>query len=151
MNDIAGGAVGVWRGETTTSDDGHNYPHGYGELIYTDEDYLNRNKYWGFMDNGRKEGHGTLWWKDGSYYSGMFKNDRKGFSTTEGAEGTLPGTLFYSNGDIYTGEWREDKKSGGGEYLYSTATGREEGNTIKMAYSSKSQEEVVTRGSFLAE
>jgi len=99
--------VGVWRGEVEVKD-GDRYPNGWGDLTYHTEDHLNREKYKGNMVYGIREGHGTLYWKDGSVYAGEWKQDMK--------EGE--GTLFYSNGDVYTGTWLADKKAGDGKYMY---------------------------------
>jgi len=100
--------VGIWHGESAIKD-GDRYPNGWGVLEYNPEDHLNRDEYKGEMNHGVREGHGTLYWKDGSYYSGVWREDKK--------EGE--GTLFYSNGDIYTGHWTAEKKDGEGKYMYS--------------------------------
>ena len=61
------------------------------------------------MKLGVREGHGTLYWKDGSYYAGQWVGDIK--------DGE--GTLFYASGDIYSGHWGKEKKTGEGKYMYS--------------------------------
>merc|ERR1712142_322979 len=101
--------VGVWRGESA-SKDGATYPNGWGVLTYKLNDTLNRDKYKGNMVYGVREGHGALYWKDKSYYSGTWKNNKKHGE----------GTLFYANGDIYTGTWSEETKTGQGKYFYAT-------------------------------
>merc|ERR1712192_312958 len=57
---------------------------------------------------GVMEGYGNLFWKDGSHYSGQFRNNSKNGE----------GTLFYSNGDIFSGHWTEERKEGDGLYIY---------------------------------
>ena len=66
----------------------------------------------GTMSKGKKDGHGYLYWKDGSYYAGEWKEDKK--------DGE--GTMFYSNGDVFAGHWKEERKEGQGEYIYSSGT-----------------------------
>jgi len=98
---------GVWRGET--QDVGHDtFPNGWGVLQYSEGDHLNRDKYDGNMVQGVMEGHGNLFWLDGSLYSGQFVNNSK--------QGE--GTLFYSNGDIFAGHWNQEKKTGEGRYMF---------------------------------
>eukprot|EP00088_Acartia_fossae_P039814 TRINITY_DN41433_c0_g1_i1.p1 TRINITY_DN41433_c0_g1~~TRINITY_DN41433_c0_g1_i1.p1 ORF type:complete len:260 (+),score=73.27 TRINITY_DN41433_c0_g1_i1:1-780(+) len=60
------------------------------------------------MTKGKREGHGSLYWKDGSHYSGEWREDKK--------EGE--GSMFYANGDVYEGQWRDEKKHGEGTYHY---------------------------------
>merc|ERR1712142_1128852 len=58
---------------------------------------------------GVMQGYGTLFWKDGSHYSGQFVNNSK----------SGEGTLFYANGDIFTGQWADEAKAGQGKYMFS--------------------------------
>lgn len=58
---------------------------------------------------GCREGKGTQIWKDGSKYSGTWKNDK--------AHGR--GRLIYPDGDVYEGSWLEDKAHGKGTYEHS--------------------------------
>jgi len=99
---------GVWNGETLV-EGLDTYPNGWGILTYSEEDHLNRDKYDGNMLYGVMQGYGTLFWKDGSYYSGQFVNNSK----------SGEGTLFYSNGDIFTGLWADEAKAGQGKYMFS--------------------------------
>jgi hypothetical protein len=62
--------------------------------------------YTGDLKNGRKEGHGTATYVDGSKYVGEFKNDvRSGY-----------GVWTNARGDRYEGEWANDKRQGSGTY-----------------------------------
>lgn len=56
--------------------------------------------------DGLREGKGTQIWKDGSKYSGYWKNDQ--------ANGK--GRLIHGDGDVYEGEWFNDKAQGKGTY-----------------------------------
>jgi len=113
---------GIWNGETIVQ--GYDtFPNGWGILTYSEEDHLNRDKYDGNMLYGVMEGYGTLFWKDGSYYSGQFANNSKAGE----------GTLFYSNGDIFTGEWVDEKKTGQGKYMFT------EGGEYSGGFSSGAQ------------
>ena len=99
---------GIWNGETVVQGL-DTYPNGWGILTYSEEDHLNRDKYDGNMLYGVMQGYGTLFWKDGSYYSGQFVNNSKAGE----------GTMFYSNGDIFTGQWVGEAKAGQGKYMFS--------------------------------
>ena len=52
-------------------------------------------------------GQGTLMWKDGTKYVGVFKYDKM--------EGI--GTLTYTNGNRYEGEFKEGKMEGKGTFI----------------------------------
>lgn len=78
-------------------------------------DVINRGPY--EMDNGaiyhgqwtkegHREGRGIQIWKDGSKYTGYWKNDM--------ASGK--GRLIHADGDVYEGEWYFDKAQGRGTY-----------------------------------
>eukprot|EP00092_Neocalanus_flemingeri_P017404 GFUD01018826.1.p1 GENE.GFUD01018826.1~~GFUD01018826.1.p1 ORF type:complete len:479 (-),score=119.91 GFUD01018826.1:155-1591(-) len=99
---------GIWNGEVVVSGL-DTFPNGWGILTYLEGDHLNRDKYDGNMVYGVMQGYGTLFWKDGSYYSGQFLDNSKAGE----------GTLFYSNGDIFTGSWVDEKKTGQGKYMFS--------------------------------
>lgn len=75
---------------------------------YQFEDLLEKGPY--EMDNGaiyhgqwtkdgKREGKGIQIWKDGSKYTGYWKNDQ--------ANGK--GRLVHADGDVYEGEWYNDK------------------------------------------
>ena len=62
--------------------------------------------YSGDVINGKKEGHGTATYADGSKYSGEFRNDvRSG-----------QGVWTDTKGDRYDGGWADDKRNGFGVY-----------------------------------
>merc|ERR1711936_1564364 len=99
---------GLWIGPTVI--EGYDeLPDGWGIMTFNNDDQYKRQKYEGSMVKGVMQGHGTLWWGDGSYYTGQFENNMKNNN----------GTIFYANGDIYSGGWSEEKKSGErGMYMY---------------------------------
>jgi len=99
---------GLWLGSSVR--EGYSeLPHGWGILNFNDDDQFQRLKYEGNMASGLMEGHGTLWWKDGSYYTGQFHNNMK----------DQFGAIFYANGDIFSGSWSEEKKNtSSGMYLF---------------------------------
>jgi hypothetical protein len=111
VKDLEVNNIGVWRGETITVD-GVNYANGWGELNYEAEDIFNRDYYEGSMSSGKKEGHGSLYWKDGSHYAGEWREDKK--------DGE--GTMFYGNGDVFAGHWKVERKEGQGEYIYGSGS-----------------------------
>ena len=91
---------GLWLGSSVR--EGYTeLPHGWGILNFNNDDQLKRLKYEGNMASGVMEGHGTLWWQDGSYYTGQFHNNMK----------DQFGAIFYANGDIFSGSWSEEKKN----------------------------------------
>lgn len=55
---------------------------------------------------GHREGRGVQVWKDGSKYTGYWKNDM--------AHGK--GRLLHADGDVFEGEWYFDKAEGRGTY-----------------------------------
>ena len=99
---------GLWIGPTVI--EGYDeLPDGWGIMTFNNDDQYKRQKYEGSMVKGVMQGHGTLWWGDGSYYTGQFENNMKNNN----------GTIFYANGDIYSGGWSEEKKSvESGMYMY---------------------------------
>lgn len=53
---------------------------------------------------GQKQGFGGIWYLDGSYYEGIFwQNRRHGF-----------GRMWYGNGNFYQGSWQKDMPHGDG-------------------------------------
>ena len=67
------------------------------------------NFFEGCLENGVKNGNGTMLFKNGEKYVGQFKND-----LIDGY-----GIYFYSNGKRYEGNWRKSVKEGSG-VLYSS-------------------------------
>ena len=59
-------------------------------------------------ENGLKEGFGVQKWKDGSKYSGMFKQNK--------ASGL--GIFIHPDGDKYQGEFENDRANGFGIYVH---------------------------------
>ncbi|CAD8167607.1 unnamed protein product [Paramecium octaurelia] len=70
---------------------------------YVNETYPNGQRYVGEKINGKKEGRGRLYYKEGGYYDGNWKNDRINGQ----------GVLYYASGrPAYDGEWIDDKFQG---------------------------------------
>lgn len=97
----------VWRG-------------GYGEIVYEG----------GYRD-GKRHGHGTATWPNGTRYEGEFRDDkfhRRGTATY--ASGTRyegewrdgkwhgRGTVTWASGSRYEGEWRDGEQHGRGTYTW---------------------------------
>ena len=85
-------------------------------------DALKRAKYEGFLDKGVMTGYGTMWWTDGSKFTGQWENNAK----------TGWGTMFYKNGDIFSGSWTNEKKDEG-KYMFATGgdvSGKFEGGKV---------------------
>ena len=91
---------GLWLGSSVR--EGYSeLPHGWGILNFNNDDQFQRLKFEGNMVSGVMEGYGTLWWQDGSHYTGQFHNNMK----------DQFGAIFYANGDIFSGSWSEEKKN----------------------------------------
>lgn len=81
-------------------------PHGKGTIYFASDDSNKRKNYEGFWENGKRNGQGTMIWKDGKKYVGeWFDNLRQGH-----------GTQYYTDGDKYVGNWINDKRNGQGTY-----------------------------------
>ena len=76
-------------------------------------------------------GTGVFKYKDGSKYTGKFKNGKRhGQGTLEMFDGTIftgnskadifsgEGTILYTNGDIYVGEIQDNERNGQGTYTF---------------------------------
>lgn len=72
---------------------------------YTVLQCINRDKFEGFMINGRREGKGRIEWHDHAVYTGNFLDDRK----------SGQGKYTYPNGECYTGNFISDTKDGFGK------------------------------------
>lgn len=86
----------------------NNLFDGYGTLHYSKSDPLDRKYYKGAWKEGKREGYGTLKFKNGSKYKGECKNDM--------ANGL--GVFMYHNGEKYIGDWVDDKAHGKGKFYY---------------------------------
>ena len=72
--------------------------HGRGELTYPKKNKKNYKKYKGEWESNKKDGLGTMWWRDSSKYEGNWKNDvRHGV-----------GTQYESDGNWYKCTWKND-------------------------------------------
>ena len=105
------------------------------------ENYDNGNKYIGRIENGLRNGKGTMFYKNGDKYEGYWKNglfNGKGvyyLSNGDKYEGDYlndiregKGTYYCSNGDKYEGEWKNNQMEGKGIYYY------QNGNRYKGEY-----------------
>jgi hypothetical protein len=123
----------TWTGQL--NDEGR--PEGAGVYTYVNATLL---KYEGEMKNGRREGQGTLYYKDGSKIEGEWKNGQangKCRAFSKGGlfyEGNLKdsaqdghGIYYYNNGDKYEGIFKNKNKHGYGIYYYTNGN-RYEGN-----------------------
>ena len=54
-------------------------------------------KYIGNFSVGRREGLGSMYWADGSNFTGLWKNDSR-----------INGKMIMSNGCVYEGEFKND-------------------------------------------
>jgi len=102
---------GMWIGEAIRAENYglEEYPDGWGTLTYNRGDALKREKFEGFLEKGIINGYGTMWWTDGSKFTGQWINNTK----------SGWGTMFYANGDIFSGSWTDEKKDEG-KYMYAT-------------------------------
>ena len=92
-----------------------NKPHGKGIIYYKSDDSNNRVSYDGDWVNGKRDGYGTITWKDGDKYVGNWKDDKEnGY-----------GTYYYSDGDKYVGNWKDGEENGYGTYYYDNGDRRE--------------------------
>ena len=89
--------------------------------------------YYGEFKNNKKEGIGTIIWKDGSKYQGQFVNNlmngygmiefpEKNFYQGEMRNGKMDGygQFFWADKRKYIGNYKNDKRNGFGVYLYKT-------------------------------
>ena len=65
--------------------------------------------YEGNWKAGKREGHGTLTWQDGSTFTGQWKNDKR-----------IEGEMKMQNGNIYRGQFMNDKIHGFGRLMIPT-------------------------------
>jgi len=104
-------------------------PHGsHGEVVWD-----NGNRYVGAFQNGMRSGQGTFFSRDGSEYTGGWKdNQMHGHGQRKFANGdTYIGQyragqrnggphwkLRFANGDLYVGGWENDRFHGDGRYFF---------------------------------
>jgi hypothetical protein len=78
---------------------------------------VNKDKYQGSFQEGKKEGRGVYYFSEGTVFSGIWSNDEKLegelvlfngdiFVGTFRNNMRFQGTYKYKNGDVYYGEWR---------------------------------------------
>lgn len=68
--------------------------------------------YEGEIQNGFRNGYGSILYLDGTNYEGDWLNNQKnGY-----------GTYTWKNGDVYFGEWKDGKENGNGALKYSNGT-----------------------------
>ncbi|KAL8564625.1 hypothetical protein ACOMHN_032181 [Nucella lapillus] len=104
--------------------------NGYGVYVYENQYF----RYEGEWKNGKKQGHGKLTMKDGTYYEGQFVNGEinghgfKYFSgphckyTGQFLNGEMHGhgVMQYADESVYEGQWVKNKKQGFGILRTST-------------------------------
>jgi len=108
---------------------GPNGLFGIGSEYSEEEGYT----YYGEFKNNKKDGIGTLIWKDGSKYQGQFINNRingygmmefpgKKFYQGEMKNGKMDGygQFFWADKSKYIGYYKKDKRNGFGVYLSKT-------------------------------
>ena len=108
---------------------GPNGLFGIGAEYSEEEGYT----YYGEFKNNKKDGIGTLIWKDGSKYQGQFINNRingygmmefpgKKFYQGEMKNGKMDGygQFFWADKSKYIGYYKKDKRNGFGVYLSKT-------------------------------
>jgi len=79
--------------------------HGYGVLSKIMEDGDVRKVYAGDWAKGKKHGFGSNWYKDGSYYEGTFRENRR----------DSYGRIWYQcDSGYYQGTWLNDRYHGEG-------------------------------------
>lgn len=81
-----------------------NCENGVGTWVYPTDD--NRFKYVGKWENGERV-YGTSYWKNGDFYEGAFKDDKRGGK----------GVFHWSDGYSYVGEFKDGKRHGRGKMM----------------------------------
>ena len=89
--------------------------------------------YLGEFKNNKKEGYGSIIWKDGNKYKGEFKNNQlNGYGIIEYPgekyyQGEIKngringfGEFFWKNGKRYIGNYKNDKRNGFGIFIFKT-------------------------------
>lgn len=100
--------------------------HGDGELTWD-----NGDRYVGRFRDGYIDGRGTIYFRDGTEYSGQWRNNRfHGDGTRRFKNGNVyngnyvdgkrqgQGKCYFANGDMYSGDWKDDTIHGFGRYYY---------------------------------
>ncbi|KAJ3240719.1 hypothetical protein HDU81_002910 [Chytriomyces hyalinus] len=98
-----------------------------------DDALLLRKVYAGEWRRDKREGKGTYFYEDGSWYDGLWVNDQKeGWGRMNYIDGAVydgewhhemrhgQGILLSPNGDRYEGMWYGDQKEGPGKFIYKT-------------------------------
>ena len=93
--------------------------------------------YYGEFKNNKKEGIGTILWKDGSKYQGQFNNNQmngygmmefpeKNYYQGEIKNGKIEGfgQFFWSDKRKYVGHYKNDKRNGFGVYIFKNNEGQ---------------------------
>lgn len=106
---------------------GHNGIHGIGIENSAESGYL----YEGEFKNNKKDGYGTIIWKDGCRYQGEFKNNQmdgygmiefpgNNFYQGEVKGGKMEGfgEFFWNDKRKYIGHYKNDKRNGFGIYVF---------------------------------
>ena len=104
---------------------------GRGTLFISDGSEHSSYEGTGILSRGKKNGHWTEVWADGSRYEGGFRDGMEhghgAYTTPDGYryEGEWrhgmehgDGTLIWANGGRYEGEWRDGKRTGHGTLIF---------------------------------
>lgn len=122
----------------------HQYgiPHGYGIMIFNENDPEMRKVFRGNFKNGKAHGSGELTLVSGITYEGSFKEDeitgsgKMQWPDGRSYEGTflkgkkINGKLRFISGEEYTGDFKDDKYHGKGVFKFSTGE-RYEGDFVE--------------------
>ncbi|KAJ3083158.1 hypothetical protein HDU99_000427 [Rhizoclosmatium hyalinum] len=105
---------------------------------------LLRKVYAGQWKDDNRDGRGTYFYEDGSWYEGLWKEDQKeGWGRMNYIDGSVydgewhkemrhgQGVLLEPTGDRYEGMWLDDQKEGPGKYIYKSKRQMYEGEWSK--------------------
>lgn len=112
-NNSIGGGTGAYSDENNYNtksvlvfDDGSRWE---GNIINKTTREISKNGWVGNTIKKTPEGHGIMYYTDGSVYKGTYYGGkRSGY-----------GEMYYINGSVYKGQWLNDQKSGRGELIKS--------------------------------
>ncbi|ORY40155.1 histone H3 K4-specific methyltransferase SET7/9 N-terminal domain-containing protein [Rhizoclosmatium globosum] len=103
-----------------------------------------RAVYAGQWKDDNRDGRGTYFYEDGSWYEGLWKEDQKeGWGRMNYIDGSVydgewhkemrhgQGVLLEPTGDRYEGMWLDDQKEGPGKYIYKSKRQMYEGEWSK--------------------
>lgn len=117
-----------------------NVRHGFGIIARCSTENTFKLVYRGSFQNGKKDGHGRMYYKNGNFYTGKFsKGKRNGYGQMWYADGSFydgdwldgvrngKGILVKKDGNRYEGNWEHDQKHGRGRFYFLTTGQIQEG------------------------